>query len=103
MPLVDDLSASDAENKRVVGCCCLGHWKRKPPGRETSKTTSHLLVSSAIDIENVTVEIILPFVVVVPVVFFSCVCIFRHVLSIIGSLHFVLAVVNSANSGFKPF
>lgn len=52
--LSDDLSASDTENKKVVGCCCLGHWKRKPPGRETSKTTSHLLVSSAIDIENVT-------------------------------------------------
>lgn len=52
--LSDDLSASDTENKKVVGCCCLGHWKRKPPGRETSKTTSHLLVSSAIDIDNVS-------------------------------------------------
>jgi hypothetical protein len=55
--LSDDLSASDIENKKVVGCCCLGHWKRKPPGRETSKTTSHLLVSSAIDIDNVTAHV----------------------------------------------
>ena len=53
-PLIDDLSASDAQNKKVVGCCCLGHWKRKPPGREPSKTSSHLLVSSGIEIENVT-------------------------------------------------
>jgi hypothetical protein len=55
--LSDDLSASDTENKKVVGCCCLGHWKRKPPGRETSKTTSHLLVSSAIDIDNVSARV----------------------------------------------
>jgi hypothetical protein len=96
MPLVDDLSASDAENKRVVGCCCLGHWKRKPPGRETSKTTSHLLVSSAIDIENVTADIVLP------VDFFSCVCFFSPCL-IIRSLHFVLALVNSATQVLSPF
>jgi hypothetical protein len=57
MPLIDDLSSSAAQNKKVVGCCCLGHWKRKPPGREASKTTSHLLVSSAIDIENVIASI----------------------------------------------
>jgi len=52
-PLIDDLSASDAQNKKVVGCCCLGHWKRKPPGREPSKISSHLLVSSGVEIENV--------------------------------------------------
>ena len=36
--LVDDLTSGDKNSKKVVGCCCLGHWKRKPPGRDSSKS-----------------------------------------------------------------
>ena len=36
--LVDDLTSGDKNTKKVVGCCCLGHWKRKPPGRDSSKS-----------------------------------------------------------------
>lgn len=41
--LVKDLTSDDKITKKVVGCCCLGHWRRKPPGRESSKSVKHYL------------------------------------------------------------
>jgi hypothetical protein len=38
--LVKDLTSGDKTAKKVVGCCCLGHWRRKPPGRESSKSVN---------------------------------------------------------------
>ncbi len=38
--MIEDLTQSDKHNKAVVGCCCLGHWKRKPPGRDSSKSVT---------------------------------------------------------------
>lgn len=40
--LVKDLASGDKHTKKVVGCCCLGHWKRKPPGRDSSKSVNKL-------------------------------------------------------------
>ena len=36
--LADDLSSGDKSSKKAVGCCCIGHWKRKPPGLGPSKS-----------------------------------------------------------------
>jgi hypothetical protein len=38
--LVKELSSGDRNTKKVVGCCCLGHWKRKPPGRDSSRSVN---------------------------------------------------------------
>ena len=51
--LVHFLSSSDKDNKRVVGCCSLGHWKRKPPGRDSAKSSSQLMVSANLDVKDV--------------------------------------------------
>jgi len=42
--LVDSLTSGDKSTKKVVGCCCLGHWKRKPPGRDSSKSVNYFCV-----------------------------------------------------------
>jgi len=36
--LVQDLTSNDTTAKKVVGCCSLAHWRRKPPGRDSSKS-----------------------------------------------------------------
>jgi hypothetical protein len=69
--LVKDLTSNDTTSKKVVGCCCLGHWRRKPPGRESSKSvffyletadmkhphnfmqSSQMIVSASLNIQNV--------------------------------------------------
>ena len=38
--LAKDLSCGDKNTKKVVGCCCLAHWKRKPPGRDPSQSVN---------------------------------------------------------------
>ena len=68
--LVKELASGDKHTKKAVGCCCLGHWKRKPPGRDVSKSvnklqfvhplfsltilqSSQLIVNAALDVQNV--------------------------------------------------
>ena len=37
--LVKDLAFEDKNAKQVVvGCCCLSHWRRKPPACDSSKS-----------------------------------------------------------------
>jgi hypothetical protein len=38
--MIEDLTQCGKHSKAVVGCCCLGHWKRKPPGRDSSKSVN---------------------------------------------------------------
>lgn len=36
--LINQLVAGDRNTTKVVGCCCLHHWKCKPPGRNSSES-----------------------------------------------------------------
>jgi hypothetical protein len=40
--LVQELTSDDKAAKKVVGCCSLAHWRRKPPGRDSSKLVYYL-------------------------------------------------------------
>jgi hypothetical protein len=41
--LIQDLTSGDKHTKKVVGCCCSAHWKRKPPGRDSSKSVTFFI------------------------------------------------------------
>jgi hypothetical protein len=69
--LIKDLTCGDKNTRKVVGCCCLAHWKRKPPGQDPSQSvnpscrrvelgqthsalqSSQLIVNAALDVQNV--------------------------------------------------
>jgi hypothetical protein len=69
--LIKDLTCGDKNTKKVVGCCCLAHWKRNPPGQDPSQSvnpscrtvelgqthgtlqSSQLIVNAALHVQNV--------------------------------------------------
>jgi hypothetical protein len=51
--LAEYLSCAETAGKKVLGCCSLGHWKRKPPGRDAAKSSAQLIVSANLEIKDV--------------------------------------------------